>query len=416
MGQMWLHAGNKINWGALLNKSNEPRVSPKSIFVEWSKLGLTGFGGPPAHIKMLRDLCVQKNKWISDEEFEHATATVNLLPGPASTQLAIFSAWRVGGIWGALIGGLCFIFPGLGLILGLAKLFLAEDLPLVLSAAAAGAGSAIVAVAIFSGWELAKPSWTRSGKSLRWLIYVAIGLATAATNAKFVVVGILLSGIVELIVKRRPHLTKTTNQILLAPLAITWVTISEKAMPMNLIFQSITSEISRQLSWVALKVGLLAYGGGFVAIPLMYSDAVQDNGWMTSSEFLTATALGQITPGPVLHTVSVVGYAAAGLGGALLATCLAFAPSFVLVIFGAKYFERIRSNFLATSFLNGAGPAAIGAIFGSAIPLSQGITDGWQFLIFGASLFVLIFMRRSIIFTLALSAGLGVIFSSLINI
>ena len=403
---------NEVMW---LDNSDRPRVGARTIFIEWSKLGLTGFGGPPAHIQMLRELCVQKNAWIADEEFEHATATVNLLPGPASTQLAIFSAWRVGGIRGALIGGLCFIFPGLVLILALANLFLSKDLPPALSAAAAGAGSAIAAVAIYSGLVLAKPSWPRRSSSFRWMAYLGIGLVTAAINAKLVVFGILISGLIELFVKIKPNLIRKTNQFLLAPIALTWLSISERTANINQFSQPLTSEVFKQLSWVALKVGLLAYGGGFVAIPLMFSDAVQLHSWMTSSEFLTATALGQITPGPVLHTVAVVGYAATGFSGAILATVLAFAPSFAFVIFGAKYFERIRTNHSATSFLNGAGPAAIGAIIGSAVPLSQGMTEGWQYLIFGTSLVTLVFLRRSIIFTLALASSLGVIFSWLLS-
>ena len=354
---------------------------------------------------MLHELCVQKNKWIPEEEFEHATATVNLLPGPASTQLAIFSAWRVGGIRGAVVGGLCFILPGLALIIGLTNLFLTQDLPIALSGAAAGAGSAIAAVAIYSGWLLAKPSWERRTNLFRWLTYVGIGIVTAIINAQFVVIGILVSGMIELVFKFTPKFLKSTHQVLLTPLLLAWQVSS------NQLTNSLSPEIARQLSWVAVKVGLLAYGGGFVAIPLMYSDAVQINSWMSTNEFLTATALGQITPGPVLHTVAVVGFAAAGLAGALLATTVAFAPSFVFVIFGAKYFEKIRNQIVANSFLTGAGPAAIGAILGSAIPLSQGITEPWQYFIFALALVTMFVLRRSILVTLMLSGALGAIFA-----
>ena len=81
---------------------------------------------------------------------------------------------------------------------------------------------------------------------------------------------------------------------------------------------------------MALKVGALSYGGGFVIIPLMQGDAVQRYHWMTGQQFLDAVALGQVTPGPVVQTVAVVGYAAAGLGGGLLAAAVAFAPSFAI--------------------------------------------------------------------------------------
>src|SRR5262249_39765725 len=141
------------------------------------------------------------------------------------------------------------------------------------------------------------------------------------------------------------------------------------------------------LAWVALKVGALSYGGGFVIIPLMQHDAVDRHHWMTDSQFLDAVALGQVTPGPGVHTVAVVRYAAAGLGGGLLAAAVAFAPSFCFVLLGARRFDGLRTNATARSFLDGAGPAAIGAIAGAAIPLALALTETWQFAILaGAAL------------------------------
>ena len=114
------------------------------------------------------------------------------------------------------------------------------------------------------------------------------------------------------------------------------------------------------LVWVAFKVGALSFGGGFVIIPLMQADAVNHYHWMSSAQFLNAVALGQVTPGPVVLTVSVVGYAAAGVAGALLAALVAFSPSFVFVLGGAGRFQWLRSNDGAKAFLGGAGPAAAG--------------------------------------------------------
>ena len=126
------------------------------------------------------------------------------------------------------------------------------------------------------------------------------------------------------------------------------------------------------LAWTAFKVGALSYGGGFVIIPLMQEDAVDRHGWMTDTEFLNAVAFGQLTPGPVTHTVALVGWAAAGLGGALLAAAIAFAPSFLAILLGGERFGRLRENRPARAFLDGAGPAAVGAILGAAVPLATG--------------------------------------------
>ena len=138
------------------------------------------------------------------------------------------------------------------------------------------------------------------------------------------------------------------------------------------------------VAWVALKVGALSFGGGFVIIPLMRADAV-GRGWMTGGQFLNAVALGQITPGPVVQTVSAVGYAAAGVAGGLLAALVAFSPSFVFVLGGARYFSALRTSRAAQAFLDGAGPAAIGAILGSAILLAGELRQPWQFAVLAAA-------------------------------
>ncbi|MGC1418891.1 MAG: chromate transporter, partial [Acidimicrobiales bacterium] len=125
-----------------------PRVPLGTIVREWGRLGVVGFGGPPTHIALLRRLCVEERSWLSAEEFQDAVATTNLLPGPASTQLAIFCAWRLRGALGALVGGLCFICPGLALITALSAVFLAQHPPLWVLGAAAGAGAGVPAVAL----------------------------------------------------------------------------------------------------------------------------------------------------------------------------------------------------------------------------------------------------------------------------
>jgi chromate transporter len=160
------------------------------------------------------------------------------------------------------------------------------------------------------------------------------------------------------------------------------------------------------LAWVALKVGALSYGGGFVIVPLMQHDAVTRYHWMSGGQFLNAVALGQVTPGPLVQTVAVVGYAAAGVGGGLLAAAVAFAPSFAFVLGGARHFDRLRANADARSFLGGAGPAAIGAILGAAVPLGLALSEPWQAgVLAGAAL--LLVARRSTVSALLAAGAVG---------
>jgi chromate transporter len=163
------------------------------------------------------------------------------------------------------------------------------------------------------------------------------------------------------------------------------------------------------LAWVALKVGALSYGGGFVIIPLMQRDAVHTYHWMTGSQFLSAVALGQVTPGPVVQTVAVVGYAAAGVGGGLLASLIAFAPSFAFVLAGAPRFASLRANARVQAFLTGAGPAAIGAIAGSTIPLILALDHLWQGAVLGIAALWLLGLRRNVVAAIAGAAVLGVV-------
>jgi len=167
------------------------------------------------------------------------------------------------------------------------------------------------------------------------------------------------------------------------------------------------------LAWVAFKVGALSYGGGFVIIPLMQHDAVHTYHWLTAAQFLTAVALGQVTPGPVVQTVAVVGFAAAGVGGGLFAALIAFAPSFGFVLAGGPYFGRLRRNAAVQAFLSGAGPAAIGAIAGTAIPLGASLAHLWQAGVMVLAAGWLIGLRRGVVTGIVGAAALGVIASVL---
>jgi chromate transporter len=148
-------------------------------------------------------------------------------------------------------------------------------------------------------------------------------------------------------------------------------------------------------------------------IPLMQSDAVSHYHWLTAAQFLNAVALGQITPGPVVQTVAVVGYGAAGLAGGLLAALIAFSPSFAFVLLGGRHFQRLRQSLRVQAFLTGAGPAAIGAIAGAALPLGLALAHAWQLGVLGAAAVWLFGLRRGVVTALLGAALLGVIAAAL---
>ncbi len=163
------------------------------------------------------------------------------------------------------------------------------------------------------------------------------------------------------------------------------------------------------LAWTALKVGALSFGGGFVIIPLMQGDAVHVYHWMTNAQFLNAVALGQVTPGPVVATVAAVGYAAHGVAGGVLAAFVAFTPSFSFILLGGQRFERLRENPRPRAFLDGAGPAAMGAILGAAITLAGALSEAWQLAVLAAAAVALLVVNRGVVETLLGAAAIGVL-------
>jgi chromate transporter len=241
----------------------------------------------------------------------------------------------------------------------------------------------------------------------RWLLYLAAGLAAAATIGAWLIAVLLACGAAELAARSRGSrgagppgspgqqggADDKLRALAIAPVALTWL---------------VGGGVLASVAWVAFKVGGLSFGGGFVIIPLMQADAVNTYHWMTGAQFLNAVALGQVTPGPVVQTVAVVGYAAAGIVGGLLASVVAFAPSFAFVMLGGRHFAQIRGNQRVRAFLEGAGPAAIGAIFGSAITLTRALSHPWQYLVLAGALVLLFPLRRGVVLTLLAAAAGGV--------
>jgi chromate transporter len=371
-------------------------MAPLSVIArEWLRIGLIGFGGPPAHISLLRDLVVRRKGWMDARSFEDANAACSLLPGPGSTQLAIFCAYRVGGPAGAVIGGLCFVVPAVVMVLLLSVVFLASASPEWVLGAGAGAGAAVAAVAVRAGGDLVGPSYHHAmeghGHRLRWLAYLLAGIVAAVAIGPYLVLVLVACGLFEL--ARRSWFDGSVSS---------WT-------PAGVLVGTASTGGIGALAWTAFKVGALSFGGGFVIIPLMQGDAVDVYHWMTDAQFLNAVAIGQVTPGPVVATVAAVGYAAHGVGGALMAAAVAFAPSFSFILLGGGRFERLRGNEKARGFLDGAGPAAIGAILGSAVTLAGGIDEGWQIAILAAAAIALLLLRRSVVVTLVAAGALGAV-------
>jgi chromate transporter len=235
---------------------------------------------------------------------------------------------------------------------------------------------------------------TKQAGKFRWIIYALAGGTTAATVGPYLVLVLLSCGVIEIVIRRHGR-TLPSGEL-------------RAVLPAGIVHTAMVGGLGA-LAWVAFKVGALSYGGGFVIVPLMQHDAVTTYHWMTAAQFLNAVALGQITPGPVVQTVAVVGYAAAGIGGGLFAAFIAFAPSFLFILFGGPRFDQIRANTSVQSFLTGAGPAVIGAIAGSAIPLGLLFQHLWQIPVLAGAALWLFVVRRGVVSGLLIAGAVGVV-------
>jgi chromate transporter len=307
----------------------------------------------------------------------------------------------------------------------LSVLFLASHPPLWVAGAAAGAGAAVPAVAAQAALGLAPASWRRATAApaganpatasqaarpagwrgagldrarLRWVAYLVVGAVVAALAGPYLVFALAACGLTELMV-RTGGPARGSGRVRAIP-----------ALPLALAapLAAIAAGTLLSVAWVAFKVGALSYGGGFVIIPLMQHDVVHTYHWMSGGQFLSAVALGQVTPGPVVQTVAVVGYAAAGVPGGLLASFVAFTPSFLFVLVGAPRFAALRRSQRVQAFLTGAGPTAIGAIAGSTIPLALALSHLWQAAVLGLALIALIAARRNVVIAIVGAAALGI--------
>jgi chromate transporter len=344
-----------------------------------------------------------RQQWVDTgvleaDEFNDAFASVSLLPGPASTQMALWLGWRLHRYLGLLVAGALFITPAVILVIVASHFVLSTSRPLYLLAAALGAGAVVPAIALRAATDLTRgyqiSKMTRS-RQVRVGLYGSLGIVSCLFATAWLPVAMIAVGVVELTVQRPRH----------GSYSATSLTLASKAVPLK-----------AALAWMAFKIGALSFGGGFVIVPLMRADAVATHHWMSSASFLSAVAIGQLTPGPVVATVAGVGYAAGGLSGALLASAVAFAPSLLFVGVGARHLGALRQHRTARAFLDGAGPVATGAIVGAAILLARSCTLAWQWPVLALATALVVIWRRSATWALVAGALGAIVLEALFHV
>jgi chromate transporter len=312
------------------------------------KLGLTAFGGPAAHIALMEDEVVRRRGWLTHEEFLDLLGAINLIPGPNSTEMAICIGWHRARWAGLLIAGICFILPAAVLVTSLAWAYVRLGTRPTAMGLLYGVKPVIIAVIVQVLWRLGRSFFKT--RRLAAAAVVAFFFSLLRIDVLVILFGIGLVMATLEYLHRRPH--GPGGALAASPLAVATlcgVAGACGAVPFSL----------GALFLFFLKVGTVLFGSGYVLLAFLREDLVARWGWLTEAQLLDAIAVGQVTPGPVFTTATFIGYALAGIAGAVLATLGIFLPSFVFVAILGRVLPYVRRSQTAGAFLDGVNAASL---------------------------------------------------------
>lgn len=332
-----------------------PDYSINQLIIYFLKLGAIGFGGPVALVGYMHRDLVEKNKWITEEDYREGLALAQLAPGPLAAQLAIYIGYVHYKILGATLAGIAFVIPSFIMVLGLGYAYVrAGGLPWM-QAVFYGIGAAVIGIIAISSYKLSKKSLGRDG--LLWSIAIVLAIVTFITESEILWL-VLAAGIVVWLYKAPPKINKTLaiflSPVLLQVAATAW-----------------TNEKLIQIGWFFLKAGAFVFGSGLAIVPFLYGGVVKEYQWLNEQQFLDAVAVAMITPGPVVITVGFIGYLVAGVPGACVAALATFLPCYLFTIIPAPYFKKYGKHPGIKAFVEGVTAAAIGAIAGAVGVLAK---------------------------------------------
>lgn len=328
------------------------------------RLGATAFGGPAAHIAMMRDEVVRRRRWLSDEQFLDLLGATNLIPGPNSTEMAIHTGYARAGRAGLLVAGICFIAPAMLIVLVLAWAYATYGARPQATWLLYGVKPVIIAIVVQALVALSRTAL--KNLFLAALALVALALYFAGINELLLLAlaGLLAAGV------KHPR----TQAAMLLAAAPAYAASTGFALT---VLAAAPVSLARMFG-IFVKIGAVLYGSGYVLLAFLRSDFVVRLGWLTERQLLDAVAIGQFTPGPVFTTATFIGYLLGGTAGALLATAGIFLPAFVFVAASHPFIPRLRRSPTAAAALDGVNAASLALMAGVTVQLGRAaIVDGW---------------------------------------
>ena len=355
----------------MLGQKPMDNVSLNEMFRTFGRIGVLSFGGPAAQISLMHSEIVERQGWLTEDQFLKALSFCMLLPGPEAMQLATYAGWRLRGVAGGLMAGLLFVLPGAAVIFALAFGYaLYGDLPLV-HAVFAGIQATVVVIVLQALWKLAKKalqgraSWILAALAFTALFFLSIPFP-------FIVVAAAIFGFwfstgaqetTTAPIQGRPKTLQTVaiwGALWLTPIAVLWVTNQAFLFQIALFFS---------------QLAVVTFGGAYAVLAYMTQAVVETHGWLTTPEMIDALGLAETTPGPLILVTQFVGFLAGfAEGGVALAIAAAtltlwvtFVPCFLWIFAGAPYVEALLSRPKLKGALDAISASVVGVILNLSI-------------------------------------------------
>ncbi len=322
---------------------DSPASRLREVILLFLKLGVTGFGGPAAHIAMMHEETVTRRKWFTEQEFLDLVGATNLIPGPNSTEMTIHIGFLRAGWPGLIAGGVCFILPAMLIVLALAGLYVRYGTLPQAAWLMYGVKPVIIAIIVQALWNLGK-------KAIKTPLSAAVGGMVVVLYFFGVneIALLLVGGVTMMLILNAKRLNWRNGVGMFLPFGAG--VIAQAMIPFSIPLMFFTF----------LKIGSVLYGSGYVLLAFLRADFVVRFGWLTDQQLIDAIAIGQVTPGPVFTTATFIGYVLGGLPGALLATLGIFLPSFIFVALSNPLIPRMRNSVWVSGMLDGVNVASLG--------------------------------------------------------
>jgi chromate transporter len=302
----------------------------REVALLFLKLGTIAFGGPAAHIAMMEDEVVRRRGWVTRERFLDLLAAANVIPGPSSTELAIYLGHVRAGWPGLAAGGICFILPAALIVCAIAWAYVRFAALPAMAGVLYGVKPVVVAVILQALWHMGRTALRTPARRA-----IAAGAAAACLAGANQLAVLAAAGVVALLLERAGRRPAAPAAATLVPFGL-W-----------------------PLFWVFLKIGAVLFGSGYVLLAFLRADLVDRLGWLGERQLLDAVAVGQVTPGPVFTTATFIGYLLGRGPGAVVATVAIFLPGFLLVALSGPLLPRLRRSPAAGAFLDGVVAASL---------------------------------------------------------